>query len=501
VSLWPGKSWARRPGSDHGSSTAIFVVVALAVLVAACGGTGSASGAFRPRHPPTRTTTSTTPSASTTAPASTGPSASTSSWTTYGGSFARTAVDSVDPALTHTPTSAWTSPALDGPVYGEPLIDQGQILVATENDTVYSLSATNGTVLWSDHLATPVPASMLPCGDISPEIGITSTMVIDPATGVLYVSAEQLSSGSVAHALYAIDLANHQRLWEMTLDQPGWNAPAQLQRVGLALSDNHVLVGFGGNFGDCSSYHGWVIGVPESGTGPLLTYRVPTANQGAIWAPAGITVDSSGDVYVATGNGSAGPGQAFDYGDAVIELSPSLTEEQYFAPTNWAQDNVSDLDLGSTSPILLGNGQLFMVGKEATAYLLNASALGGIGGQAASASVCNSRGGNAYLAPYAYVVCTDTGQVMQIKVGPGNTLSPGWTWSSPAGDAGSPTIAEGVLWTIGAGSQVLYGIDPTSGTTRYRLPLDVGMPEHFAAPSAGEGLIVVAGSQAVEAFR
>jgi outer membrane protein assembly factor BamB len=478
----------------------VLLSVALAVLLAACGGTGSASGPGRPHHPPARSTTSTT-APSTTGSASTAPAASTSSWTTYGGSFARTAVDSSDPALTHTPAPAWTSPSLDGPVYGEPLIDQGQVLVATENDTVYGLSATNGTVLWSDHLATPVPSSMLPCGDITPEVGVTSTMVIDPATGVLYVSAAQLSSGSVMHALYAIDLANHQRLWGVTLDQPGWDAAAQLQRIGLALSNNHVLVGFGGNFGDCGSYHGFVIGVPESGTGPLLTYEVPTANQGAIWAPAGITVDSSGDVYVATGNGSAGAGQAFDYGNAVIELSPSLTEEQYFAPANWAQDNAGDLDLGSTSPILLGNGQLFVVGKEATAYLLNASALGGIGGQAASASVCNSRGGNAYLAPYAYVVCTDTGQVVQIKVGPGNVLSPGWTWSSPSGDAGSPTIAEGMLWTIGADAQVLYGVDPASGTTRFRLPLDVGTPEHFAAPSAGEGLIVVAGSQAVEAFR
>lgn len=472
----------------------------LAVLVSACGaGTRRAAGPFRAQgHRPTTTTTA-APAPTTTAPSA--PSAPTSAWTTYGGSFTRTSATGAGPALTHTPTPAWTSPSLDGAVYGEPLIDQGQVLVATENDTVYGLSATNGTVAWSLHLATPVPAGMLPCGDITPEVGITSTMVIDPATGVLYASAEQLSSGRVAHVLYAIDLATHQRLWAVSMDQPGWQTAAQLQRIGLALSNHHVLVGFGGNFGDCGSYHGVVIGVPESGSGPLLTYRVPTANQGAIWAPAGITVDTSGNVYVATGNGSAGPGQAFDQGDAVIELSPGLSEEQYFAPTNWAEDNADDLDLGSTSPILLGNGQVFIVGKEATAYLLDASRLGGIGGQVASLSVCNSRGGNAYQAPFVYVVCPDSGQLVQVKVGPGNVLRPGWSWSSPSGGAGSPTIADGVVWTIGADADVLYGVDPTTGATRYQLPLNVGAPEHFAAPSTAGGLIVVAGSRAVEALR
>ncbi|MBO0713836.1 MAG: PQQ-binding-like beta-propeller repeat protein [Acidimicrobiales bacterium] len=498
MSSWPGTSWARRRGRSRGESprAAVLVVAVLSVLVSACSGaTTRASGPVRPPgHRPTTTTTGA-------GPTTTAPDASGAAWTTYGGSFTRTSAGDATPALTHAPARAWTSPALDGAVYGEPLIDQGQVLVATENDTVYSLSATDGTVAWSLHLASPVPAGMLPCGDITPVVGVTSTMVIDQATGVLYVSAEQLSSGRVAHVLYAIDLANHQRLWSMTLDQPGWQTPAQLQRTGLALSANHVLVAFGGNFGDCGSYHGAVIGVPESGTGPLLTYQVPTANEGAIWAPAGITVDAAGNVYVATGNGSAHPGQAFDRGNAVIELSSGLSEMQYFAPTNWADDNAEDLDLGSTSPILLGNGQLFVVGKEATAYLLDASSLGGIGGQAASRPVCNSRGGNAYLAPYVYVVCADTGQLAQVKVGPGNALGSGWRWSSPSGGAGSPTIAYGVVWTIGADAQVLYGVDPATGSTRYRVPLDVGTPEHFAAPSAAGGLIVVAGSQAVEAFR
>ncbi len=422
------------------------------------------------------------------------------SWLTYGGSFSRTSLDHTDPTFAHEPAAAWTSPALDGSVYGEPLIYGSQVFVASESDTVYGLSATNGAVQWSDHVASPVPAGMLPCGDISPTVGVTSTMVIDPSSGTLFVSAEALSRSSIRHTVYAIDIATHRVLWSRDIDQPGWTASAQLQRIGLGLSAGHVIVGFGGNYGDCGAYRGWVVGVPESGTGPLLTYEVPTAREGAIWAPAGVTVDAAGNLFVVTGNGSAGPGQAFDHGDAVIELSPTLVERQYFAPTNWAQDNAADGDLGSTAAMLVDGSRLFIVGKEQTGYLLDASSLGGIGGQLASTGVCGSEGGNAYSSPDAYVVCTDAGSIEQVRVGPGASITRGWTWDSPSGEAGSPTIAGGLLWTVDIGASVLYGVDLSTGTTRFTLSLRTGTPPHFAAPSAAGGMLVVAGSSRVEAF-
>jgi outer membrane protein assembly factor BamB len=391
---------------------------------------------------------------------------------------------------------------LDGDVYGEALIYQDEVFVATENDTVYAISAANGSVLWSDHLATPASASSLPCGDITPVNGITSTMVIDPANGELFASAEIATAGNgVGHELFALSISTHKVLWSRDVDQPGWTAAAQLQRAGLGISDGHVMVGFGGNYGDCSTYNGWVVGVPESGTGGLLAYKVPTAREGAIWGPAGITVDSSGDLFVATGNGSALPGQAFDHGDAVIELSPQLSELGYFAPSNWAQDNADDGDLGSTAPVLLGNGQLFEVGKESTAYLLNTASLGGIGGQAASLNVCFSIGATAYVDPSAYVVCNTEGRIAQVVIGPGNNMHLGWTWTSPTGGASSPTVAGGALWSIDPGSSTLYGVDLSSGQTLYSIPFHTGALAHFVAVSAGEGMLVVAGAGGVEAFR
>jgi len=472
-------------------------LASLAGVAAAC-----ASGSPSPRAGSTPTSSSSTaPGRSSVLTTSTTTPTSSGAWLTYGGSFSRTSLDSVDPATDHTPTAAWTSPALDGPVYGEPLISGGQVFVGTENNTVYALSAATGALDWSDHLGAPVPAGMLPCGDITPDVGITSTMVIDPTSGTLFVSAETLSGSSATHIVVALDIATHRVLWSRDVDQPGWTAVAQLQRIGLALSAGHVIIGFGGNFGDCGAYHGWVVGVPESGVGPLLTYEVPTAREGAIWAPAGATVDASGDIFVVTGNGSAEAGQPFDYGNAVIELSPTLTERQFFAPTNWAQDNADDGDLGSTAAILLGESRLFIVGKQQTAYLLDATKLGGIGGQLASIDLCNSRGGNAYQAPDAYVVCTGNGTIDQVRVGPGSTMTRGWTWTSPTGQAGSPTISGGVLWTIDIGASVLYGVGLSTGTTLYRVPLTTGTPQHFAATSAAAGMLVVAGASRVEAFR
>ena len=111
------------------------------------------------------------PAAPASARASSSPSPSASpgsgSWTVYHGDPAGHGVATA-PGTVDTTAQAWATPALDGQIYGEPLVSAGRIYVATENDTVYALSAGTGKVAWSRHLATPVPASSLPCGDITP---------------------------------------------------------------------------------------------------------------------------------------------------------------------------------------------------------------------------------------------------------------------------------------------------------------------------------------------
>ncbi|HXX90312.1 MAG TPA: PQQ-binding-like beta-propeller repeat protein [Acidimicrobiales bacterium] len=479
-------------------AVAVVAVVALGAL-AACGSSAEPNAGHGARTTSPARTTTVAPTTTTVAPTTTTAPSGTG-WTTYGGGVDRRSSVSA-PAFVRAPSAVWTSPSLDGAVYGQPLVYGGTVLVATENDTVYGLDETSGAITWSVHLGTPMPAGDAPCGDIAPTIGVTSTMVLDPASGTVFASAAVVAGGAVRHDLVAVSTRTHQVLWTLDLDQPGWSAPAQLQRAALALSAGRILVGFGGNYGDCGAYNGWVVSAPESGTGPLAVYRVPTAREGAVWAPGGVTVDSTGTIFAATGNGSAGPGQAFDHGNAVIALTPAMGELGFFAPADWAQDNASDADLGSTAPIALGDGRLFIVGKQATAFLLSAAALGGIGHPLASLGLCNSRGANAFDGSSAFVVCTDDGTLVQVVIGTGNTMARGWTWHSPTGGAGSPTVAGGVVWSVDPGASVLYGVDEGNGTTRYAIPLRTGTPTHFAAAAYADGLLVVAGTQAVEALR
>ena len=95
-----------------------------------------------------------------------------------------------------TATRAWTSPALDGQIYGEPLVFAGRVYVATENDTVYALSAGHRRRGLVGAPGPPGARGVLPCGDITPTVGITGTPVIDPSRGEIFVVADELVTES-----------------------------------------------------------------------------------------------------------------------------------------------------------------------------------------------------------------------------------------------------------------------------------------------------------------
>jgi polyvinyl alcohol dehydrogenase (cytochrome) len=193
------------------------------------------------------------------------------------------------------------------------LVYRGQVIVATEGDDVYALDESTGRVIWHANVGRAVAASALPCGNISPTVGITSTPVIDPATGRVFVVADTWDgshASSIQHRLVGLSLADGRVVagTPLAVDPPGANTAALLQRTALALEAGKVIVGYGGNFGDCGSYHGWLVQAPETG-GALQTYEVdPSGSGGAIWGSGdGPAVDSAGDVWVSTGTASAPP--------------------------------------------------------------------------------------------------------------------------------------------------------------------------------------------------
>ena len=227
----------------------------------------------------------------------------------------------------------WTSPKLDGGLFGEPLVADGRVVVATENDTVYSLSAQTGSVLWSTHLGTPVPVSDIPCPSVvSPVVGITGTPYIDLARNEIFVVAMEQHGFTVQHRLYGLNLFDGSVDLDQDVDPPGSQPLQELERTGLTASQGRIIVTYTG-FGDCGSYHGWVLGIPESG-GPMRAFETATAPHdlfGGIWmGGAAPVVDPAGNIWFATANSTETNPQRYDLSNAVIELSPGFRVKQFF---------------------------------------------------------------------------------------------------------------------------------------------------------------------------
>ncbi len=411
-------------------------------------------------------------------------------WTVYHGEALGSGVDTSGVTF-NPPNLAWKSTPLDGQVYGEPLEATGRVFVATENDTIYALAANTGAVLWSDHLGTPVPSGDLPCGDIAPTVGITGTPVVDVGRGEIFAVADVLSNGAPAHVLVGLNIYTGASLMAQAVDPPGQDPANILQRTGLNLSDGNVVFGYGGNDGDCATYSGWVASVPEGGGAPGYYEAVPIGHDGAVWmGGAAPEVDASGNIWVATGNGSSST--PYDFSDSVLELSPGLSRTQFFAPASWSFDNGHDLDLGSTAPALLSNGTALQVGKSSTAYLLNQASLGSIDASVPTIPACDSDadGGDAVSGTVVYVPCDSGLEAIQ-------TSPFGVVWQTSSGADGPPIIAGGLVWSIGGGT--LYGLDPATGQTVQEVSIG-GQANHFPTPSVGDGLLLAPSSDQVSAF-
>lgn len=437
---------------------------------AGCGGSGTSPVPSGPA--PSARTPAATPSG--TAPASATPTAvghPAAAWPTFGRDPAHTGVASGVAAAG--PLSIGWQAHLDGAVYGQPLLVGSLVIAATENDSIYALDQSTGQVIWRTHVGTPVRLADLPCGDIDP-LGITGTPVYDQADGLVYAVAE---TSGYHHVLVGVSVANGAVSVERDIPAPDGEPRYDQQRPALVIEDGRVYVAFGGLFGDCGPYRGSVVGVPLSGNGPLISYLVPTSREGAIWGTAGPVAGPDGTLYVSVGNGST-TSSRFDGSDSVTALSPALRRTGIFAPTTWYQDSLNDLDLGSTQPVLLGNGMMLALGKSGTAYLLNTGHLGGVGGQIAQLSVCPAFGAASVQGSTVYEPC-EQGGMAAIGVSGGQIRV---LWRGPASAWGSPVVGGGAVWVTDWSAGTLYELDPATGAVRYSLSLGTALP-HFASLS------------------
>jgi uncharacterized protein YidB (DUF937 family) len=311
---------------------------------------------------------------------------------------------------------------LDGQVYAQPLVMAGVqiaggthnvVYVATEHDSVYAIDGDNGTIYRQVSLipagGTTINVSsdlVQQCLDINPEIGITGTPVIDPASQTLYVVTKAKVGGRLVQHLHALDIATLAEKFggptEIQATSSGtapdgdgalvsFNPSAELQRPGLALDNGHVLISWASHC-DHDVYHGWLISydaqtLVQDGVWNVTPNGAPGGNliEGGIWmSGAAPAVDANGNIYLATGNGYQNG--TTDFGDSIVKLglptNGHFPVRDYFTPFNeGGSSTLGDTDLGSGGVLLLptasnGAQRLTQAGKAQTIHMLDQNNLG-----------------------------------------------------------------------------------------------------------------------------
>jgi outer membrane protein assembly factor BamB len=385
----------------------------------------------------------------------------------------------------------WTR-SLRGAVYGEPLVLGSTLVVATTENYVYGLDARTGVPRWRRHLGTPQPLSGLPCGNVDP-LGVISTPAYSGRTGSVYVAAETRGG---THRLWALTPRTGAVRWHRGLDtQRDRNRLAEQQRSALSVVDDRVVTTFGGLAGDCDDYVGYATSVPANGRGATTSYAVPTAREGGMWSPAGGVQGTNGSLYVASGNGAELRG-SWDRSDSVTELVPrTMRRLSVFAPSTWQDDNVRDLDLGSSSPAVVRPvDRMVIAGKRGVVYLLRPD-LGGIGSEVASLSGCTAFGGAAVSGTTVLMPCKGETSIRALRVG-ASSLS--WSWTR-SGVYGSPVIAGTHVYAADEGSGDLVVLRLSDGAIVQRR--HVGELAHFPSQVVSGDWVFVPTMHGVSAFR
>jgi len=285
---------------------------------------------------------------------------------------------------------------VDGAVYAQPLFipsveipGKGKhdvLFVATEHDSVYAFDAIRpgDPPLWQVSLldkardSVPVSEDDAQCPFIRPEVGITSTPVIDLPSGTLYV----LARTRIRHAVGDNEYFQHLHALAITTGVEKFGGPKLISasvpgkgagsvngqvafhplrenpRAALLLANGALYLTWASSC-DVDPYHGWVMAYdPQTLAQKAVLNLTPDGSEGGIWASdTGPAADASGNVYVPTGNGTFNAESGGrDYGDSVLKLGldgSSLTVRDYFTPHDQAQLSNTDADVGSSGPLLL----------------------------------------------------------------------------------------------------------------------------------------------------
>lgn len=464
-----------------------------------------------------------------------------------------------------------------GQIYAQPLYvanltmadgkKHNVLFVVTQSDFVYAFDADanpcqqlwKASMLSTSHAATSgettVPAADTgEPNDINPEIGITSTPVIDLTTNTIYVCAKSKDASSIYHLrLHALDLVSGN---EKSASSPvaiaasGFVPLIQAQRMALLLNGNSVYFG-SGSHGDMNAYHGWLIGYDKTSLVQKFAWASTdlsvTSTRGGIWqAGAGPAVDLAGNIWVETANGDFDGSVSF--GDSVVRLNPSAVAPaspvvDFFAPQDQLTLLSNDIDLGSGGVTILPDGLgssthphlALATGKTNLLYLLDQNNLGHFnsGGDNVVQEVTLPNGLNettvmggmfskaAYFNGRIYVVpIHDVLRAFSISNATLSAVSS--TGADQFGFPGAtPSISaqgtsNGIVWALNttnnnsnngsgtAGPAVLFAYDATSLAKLYNSPSSgsgaAATAVKFTVPTVANGKVYVAGEGQLTVF-
>jgi hypothetical protein len=547
------------------------IAVALVILaLTGCGNGGSSAATAS--SPPSSTSV---PTSTSSPPSSSQPSATSqqTSVMTYRYDVGRTGADLTESVLTPANVNSSSFGLLrvlpvDGKVDAQPLyvshlsIDGSAhdvVFVATENDSVYAFDAQTGAVLWHVSLlpSGESPSDSRGCGQITPEIGVTSTPVIDPAAGphgaIFVIAMSKDASAKYHQRLHALDLATGAELFNGPVEvNPTYSSaaggqktfdPGQYAERAALLLDNHTIYTTWTSHCDVQPYSGWIVGFNEDtlAQSSVLNVAADSSEGPSIWmSGAGPAADGAGNIYLLTANGAfettLNPGgfpRYGDYGNSFLKLSSAggaLAVADYFTMDNEPAESAADEDLGSGGVLLLpdltdSSGVVRHLavgaGKDGNLYVVNRDAMGKY--SASSNNIWQELGGvlpgGIYASP-AYFNGTlyygDVGGTLKafavtaakISATPASQTTTEFPYPGTAPAVSANGTSNGIVWAVeNSDPAVLHAYDATNlAHELYNSSQAAGGRDQFGAgnkfitPVIADGMVFVGTPNSVAVF-
>jgi hypothetical protein len=433
------------------------------------------------------------------------------------------------------------------------------LIVATEHGLVYAFDADSGTQIWKKSMLASGETSSddRGCTQVSPEIGVTATPVIDRSrgpNGAIYLIAMSKNGTTYHHRLHALDLATGAELFtgpkEITAQYPGtgdgtngtnviFDPKQYKERVGLLLMNGALHTAWASHC-DNRPYTGWLMSFnPDTLAQTDVLNITPNGGLGAIWmAGAGLAGDNSGNYYFLDGNGdfdtnlnASGFPSNGNFGNAFMKISTTggnLAVADYFEMFNQASENAADQDLGSGGAMVLpdltdasGNIKHLAVGvgKDAHLYVVNRDNMGKFNTNTNNIyqDITGALGGVFAMPAYFngkvyYGAVNDEIKAFTITNARFSTTASVQTPNSFGYPGATPSISanatsNGIVWAVENGAAaVLHAYDATNLNEIYNSNQAANSRDHFGAgnkyitPTIVNGKVFVGTTNSVAVF-